>query len=113
MLKENERVIKAREALERKDALVISKLFRESHKGLRDEYEVSCFELDVLVEIAYNLGCIGARMTGAGFGGNTVNLVEEGRVDEFVRRVKEEYKDKTGKDVKIRILKADKGVVIH
>ena len=68
-----------------------------SHEGLKEEYEVSCFELDTMVDLARGVdGVLGARMTGAGFGGCTVNLVSEGSVKSFISRVKEGYREKTG-----------------
>ena len=69
----------------------------ESHRSLRDDYEVSCPELDLMVEIALKLrGVFGARMTGGGFGGCTVNLVSADAVKEFQRTVKREYQAATG-----------------
>jgi len=68
-----------------------------SHASLRDLYEVSCAELDTMVEIALSLdGCHGARMTGAGFGGCTVNLVETRKKEAFVDRLIEKYQIATG-----------------
>ena len=68
------------------------------HASLRDLYEVSCPELDALAAIAQSLdGCYGARLTGAGFGGCTVNLVKRTRVDGFVPTLAAEYKAKTGR----------------
>ena len=69
----------------------MGRLMYASHRSLRDDYEVSCRELDVLVEIAADLGAIGARMTGGGFGGSTVNLVRRDVLDEFQSAVAREY----------------------
>jgi galactokinase len=67
-------------------------LMRESHRRLRDDYEVSSDELDLMVQLAQKLeGVYGARMTGGGFGGSTVNLVREENVEEFRARVASEY----------------------
>ncbi len=67
-----------------------------SHESLRDDYEVSCRELDVLVEAAREVpGVLGSRLTGGGFGGCTVSLVETGRaVEDFVDHVRERYRDR-------------------
>ncbi len=69
----------------------------ESHNSLRDDYEVSCFELDTMVDEARKIdGVIGSRMTGAGFGGCTVSIVKAEAVEEFKEKVGENYKAKTG-----------------
>ena len=69
----------------------------ESHQSLRDDYEVSCPELDLLVALALNEeGVLGARMTGAGFGGCTINLVKKAYLEHFIEVISEEYKKKTG-----------------
>ena len=68
-----------------------------SHDSLRDDYEVTGFELDTLVEEARKIkGVLGSRMTGAGFGGCTVSIVEEWAVDEFIDKVGKNYTEKTG-----------------
>jgi galactokinase len=92
VVSENERVLRAAEALERGDLSAFGQLMRQSHLSLRDDYEVSCEELDVMVEIAAKLpGCYGARMTGGGFGGCTVNLVEAAAVAAFTAELAERY----------------------
>jgi galactokinase len=69
----------------------------ESHASLRNDYEVSCPELDLLVELAQGRrGVLGSRMTGGGFGGCTVNLIEEDAVDSFRREVPSRYEAATG-----------------
>ncbi|XP_018027850.1 galactokinase-like, partial [Hyalella azteca] len=79
-------------ALKRRDYKTFGKLMTESHNSLRNEYEVSCPELDALVEAALGVpGVLGSRMTGGGFGGCTVTLVEAGSVDALLSRVKEQY----------------------
>jgi galactokinase len=89
---ENARVLEAGEALERHDLDQFGKLMRESHVSLRDDYEVSSDELDLMVELAGKIeGVYGARMTGGGFGGSTVNLVREEQADDFRARIAEEY----------------------
>ncbi|HEY8228310.1 MAG TPA: galactokinase [Pyrinomonadaceae bacterium] len=93
---ENARVLEAGEALKRGDLRAFGKLMYESHRSLRDDYEVSCPELDVMVELASKIeGVYGARMTGGGFGGCTVNLVANEHVDEFTRTVANGYEQKT------------------
>lgn len=104
VITENSRVLIAVSALKNGDLKTFGKLMTESHQSLRDDYEVSCEELDILVELALKQkGTLGARMTGAGFGGCTVNLVHRDHVDEFVNNVKNKYRDKTGRDTDIYI----------
>jgi len=89
---ENARVLAAAEALEQRDMARFGSLMAKSHASLRDDYEVSCKELDVMVELADKVeGVYGARMTGGGFGGCTVNLVRDDKADEFRERVAREY----------------------
>lgn len=94
---ENDRVLRSAYALLNNDLEKFGKLMVESHESLRDLYEVSCFELDSLVEAALSQeGVLGSRMTGAGFGGCTVSLVAAGSIDSFISKVGAEYKNKTG-----------------
>jgi galactokinase len=89
---ENERTLAASEALGRGCLEEMGRLMKESHLSLRDDYEVSCAELDLLVEIAGNFkDCLGARMTGGGFGGSTVNLVRREALSEFQEVINREY----------------------
>lgn len=102
ILEENDRVEAACKALENDDLETFGKLMYESHNGLRDLYEVSCKELDALVEIAETLdGVFGSRMMGGGFGGCTINLVKNEFVDEFVRSVEAQYSKKIGDGLEI------------
>ena len=102
ILEENARVEAACEALVNDDFEKFGELMYQSHYGLRDLYEVSCKELDVLVEIAETIdGVFGSRMMGGGFGGCTINLVEEGAVEGFIDQVSTSYKEKIGDDVEI------------
>src|SRR5579864_4750932 len=81
-----------------------------SHKSLREDYEVSCDELDIMVEIASKQrGVYGARMTGGGFGGCTINLVADKDSEEFRRAVGAEYEKKTGLRPDIYICEASQG----
>ena len=99
---ENQRTIKAVEALKAGDIETFGKLMNETHISLRDDYEVSCAEVDALVEIAWATeGVLGARITGGGFGGCTVNIVKNDAVDIFVEKIKKEYKEKTGIEAEI------------
>ncbi|SFL71069.1 galactokinase [Halanaerobium salsuginis] len=95
VVSENERVLASKEALAQNEMLQFGKLMNASHLSLSRDYEVSCSELDILVEIAQKEGAAGARMTGAGFGGCTVNLVKKEAVAEFTAAIKKEYKKRT------------------
>lgn len=94
---ENQRTVKAVEALNNNDIALFGKLMNESHVSLSKDYEVTGIELDTMVEAAWKQeGVIGARMTGAGFGGCTVSIVKEDKVDDFIREVGKEYEEKIG-----------------
>ncbi len=96
---ENERVESACRDLERGDFTSFGRRMNASHDGLRDDYQVSCRELDILVEAARSSpGVLGSRLMGAGFGGCTINLVESGALEEFQNRVGRDYRTKTGRD---------------
>ena len=93
---ENERTVNAAEALRNRDVVRFGQLMGQSHASLRDDYEVSCRELDLMVEIAVQqTGVAGARMTGGGFGGCTVNLVAENEVERFCDVVAPTYEVRT------------------
>lgn len=99
---ENQRTIKAVEALKAGDIETFGKLMNETHISLRDDYEVSCAEVDALVEIAWSTeGVLGSRITGGGFGGCTVNIVKNDAVDAFVENIKTEYPKRTGIEAEI------------
>jgi len=107
---ENERVRAAARALEQRDLKTFGTLMYESHQSLRDDYEVSCRELDLMVELAGEFdGVFGARMTGGGFGGCTVNLVSADALDEFKRKIKAGYADGTGRDPEVYVCLAADG----
>ena len=94
---ENQRTIKAVKALKNNEIEEFGRLMNESHISLRDDYEVTGIELDTLVAAAWEQeGVIGSRMTGAGFGGCTVSIVKEDRIDDFIHKVGEIYLDKIG-----------------
>ena len=94
---ENQRTIKAVEALKNNDVELFGKLMNESHISLQYDYEVTGVELDTLVEEAWKVeGVIGSRMTGAGFGGCTVSIVKDDAIDTFIEQVGRAYKEKIG-----------------
>jgi len=94
---ENQRTVKAVEALKNNDVVEFGKLMNASHVSLRDDYEVTGIELDTLVEEAWKVeGVIGSRMTGAGFGGCTVSIVKDEAVDKFIEQVGKAYEAKIG-----------------
>lgn len=94
---ENKRVLQSVEALKNDDFAAFGKLMIASHESLRDDYEVSCEELDLMVDLALaEEGVYGARMTGAGFGGCTVNLVAADKVEQFKEKVAQKYEEQTG-----------------
>ncbi len=94
---ENQRTIHAVEALQNNDVKLFGQLMNASHVSLRDDYEVTGIELDTLVEEAWKVdGVIGSRMTGAGFGGCTVSIVENDAIEAFIDRVGKAYEAKIG-----------------
>jgi galactokinase len=110
VITENDRVGKAAEALERGETEILRELMAQSHRSLKDDYEVSCEELDLMVELAEKLpGVCGARMTGGGFGGCTVNLVRRADAGEFKRRIAAEYRAATGRQPDIFICETSDG----
>jgi galactokinase len=110
VLSENARVLAACDDLTKNDFTAVGNRMYASHEGLRDEYQVSCPELDLLVEIAARVpGVLGARMMGAGFGGCTINLVEEHAVDAFAATVGREYRERAGKDPAIHVCAIETG----
>lgn len=107
---ENERVLKAVSALEKGDLQVFGQLMNESHASLKDDYEVSCPELDALVALTQqHAGVIGARMTGAGFGGCTVAIMQESSVPSFKASVVPEYEKQTGRESEVHVCSAARG----
>lgn len=99
VVSENERTLSAVRALQAGDVEEFGRLMAASHQSLRDDYEVSCRELDILVESAQSVpGVAGAGMTGGGFGGCTVNLVHKDATERFRETVTREYLGKTGQE---------------
>jgi galactokinase len=110
VITENTRVEEAAAALDRRDLDTFGHLMGESHRSLRDDYEVSCRELDVMVELAAKQrGVFGARMTGGGFGGCTINLVKSEAVAEFQNSVSRAYEQATGLKPQIFVSSAAAG----
>jgi galactokinase len=113
IVSENARVLSTVEALRRGDLAEVGRLFRASHESLARDYEVSSPELDLMVELASSLeGVVAARMTGAGFGGCTVNLVRADGLDDFRRDVVETYRARTGLPAEVYVCQAVDGLRI-
>lgn len=106
---ENARTERAADAMAAGDAAALGRLMYESHDSLRDDFGVSSAALDAMVEAARDGGCLGARMTGAGFGGCAVALVESGRAAAFVARVTAIYAARTGHTPAIYVCQATDG----
>jgi galactokinase len=107
---ENARVLDSAEALRTGDIVRFGKRMAESHCSLRDVYEVSCRELDLMVDLAYQQkGVYGARMTGGGFGGATINLVDARHAGEFKEKMAKSYQRETGLVPQIYICKPAEG----
>ena len=110
VVRENQRTIDAARALTAGDLARVGNLMRESHSSLRDLYEVSCRELDVMVEAAEGLpGFCGGRMTGGGFGGCTINLVRQENAEDFAKRIAERYREATGIRPHVYLCSAEDG----
>jgi galactokinase len=113
VIKEIARVESALSALQREDRQALGALMYAGHKSLRDLYEVSTPELDTLVELSRDLpGCIGARLTGAGFGGCTVNLVEGEHAQDFIQGLAQGYQKTTGRQAQVYLCRASQGAEI-
>jgi galactokinase len=114
VVEECERVTRAVHCLKNKDLYGFGKLMLQGHASLRDLFEVSCPELDVLVDTASRLpGCIGARLTGAGFGGSTINLVEWDFVDDFIEKLKGAYKTRCSREADVFVTRAARGAWVE
>ncbi|HET7260155.1 MAG TPA: hypothetical protein VFI75_10565 [Candidatus Acidoferrum sp.] len=97
IISENERVLSGMKALRAGDLDSFGRYMAESHESLRDLFEVSCAELDLMVDLANReAGVYGARMTGGGFGGSTINLVQAANATEFAQNVGKAYQKETG-----------------
>ena len=107
---ENQRTIQAVDALNKGDIREFGQLMNASHLSLKEDFEVSCEELDILVEEAWEIeGVLGSRMMGAGFGGCTISIVENDAVNEFVSRVGSHYKERTGRTAEFYIMETGNG----
>jgi len=110
---ENARVQQGVTALKAGELEEFGRLLTASHKSLRDDYEVSCAELDLLVELALEVpGVLGSRMTGAGFGGCTIALVPQTSLPAFEKTVSEEYQRHTGIQPEIFVFRPAPGAVL-
>ena len=110
VINENARVQQAAEALKNKDLIFFGRLMADSHASLRDDFEVSCEELDLMVRLAaQNDGVYGARMTGGGFGGCAVALVRADHVEQFKSTVAAEYEQVTGRAPELYVSSAADG----
>jgi galactokinase len=108
---ENERVLRAVDSLEKGDMNKLGELMIMSHNSLKELYEVSSYELDIMVEAFLKSdGVYGARMTGAGFGGCTIALIEQKSQEEIIKRVSKEYKEKTGIEGEFYISRISDGI---
>lgn len=111
VISENDRTRQAAEAMEAHDAVLLGQLMGRSHESLRTDYQVSCAELDAMVACAQMApGCFGARMTGAGFGGCAVALVDEKAVDKFLAEVRVRYLAASGIEPRLYVTAAMDGV---
>ncbi|MBO5209956.1 MAG: galactokinase [Lachnospiraceae bacterium] len=107
---ENQRTIRAVEALKNNDVALFGELMNASHVSLRDDYQVSCEEIDVLVEEAWKIpGVIGSRITGGGFGGCTVSIVKDEAVEEFKEKVGAAYIERVGKTADFYVVEIGDG----
>jgi galactokinase len=114
IVEEINRVDAAVGMLSQGDAAGFGRLMLAAHASLRDLYEVSIPELDVLVDIATGLpGCWGARLTGAGFGGCTVNLVQQEQSEAFIHQLKEGYEKATDRQAEVYLCQASRGVQVE
>ena len=102
VVEENKRVLQSCHDLENDNLESFGQRMYQSHSGLQIEYEVSCRELDTLVDVARNLkGVLGARMMGGGFGGCTINLVVEEHLDSFTGQIREKYAEALGREIEV------------
>lgn len=107
---ENQRTIKAVQALKENDLETFGKLMNASHVSLRDDYETSCEECDILAEEAWKIpGVIGSRITGGGFGGCTVSIVKDEAVEEFQKKLSAVYQEKVGKTPEFYVVSIGNG----
>ncbi len=114
VVKEIQRVLDAVKALEQSDFKQLGKLMTETHQGLSKEYEVSCDEIDFLVNaVANEKTVLGARMMGGGFGGCSINLIEKGTEDELISKISDNYRKAFGIELKAYKIKISKGTRLY
>ena len=114
IITECERTVACAQALRDNDYTLAGRLMTHSHVSLKGDYEVSCDELDTLVDIALSQrGVFGSRMTGGGFGGCTVTLVESGKVGEVERAIKQRYRERTGREATTMTSLPSQGAQLH
>ncbi|HEY9126676.1 MAG TPA: galactokinase [Acidobacteriaceae bacterium] len=110
VITENDRTVAAAKALKDHDLKTLGRLLHEAHESYSKDFEASCYEADLMVSLAQDLpGLIGARLTGGGFGGCTVNLVEQEHAEAFAASLKKRYDEKTDKDAQVFICHASDG----
>ncbi len=110
VIEENERVLEACRMLQEEDLTAFGELMYASHAGLRDDYEVSCDELDLLVNATFEIdGVLGARLMGAGFGGCTINLVQEEKLNHFLEQMERVYHEQLMREPKIYVTGIESG----
>jgi galactokinase len=111
VISENLRTVAAAKALEAGDMETLGRLMYEAHASYRDDFEASCREADIMVEFASKEpACIGARLTGGGFGGCTINLVKAAEAEGFTARLKDHYLAATGISAEVYLCRASSGV---
>ncbi len=114
VVEENERLLAGCKDLQRNDINAFGKKMFATHKGLSKMYEVSCNELDIMVDLVkHNKAVIGARMMGGGFGGCTINIVKEDAVEELIYDTREQYREKTGMNLNAYIASIEGGACLQ
>ena len=114
VFEENQRTIKSAQLISKNNLIEFGKLMYQSHEGLKEKYEVSCKELDFLVELTKLFdGILGSRMMGGGFGGCTVNLIRNEKLDDVVTKIKKKYRANFGIDLNAIIAKPGSGIKIN
>ena len=110
---ENQRTIRAVEALRGNDVELFGRLMNESHQSLKEDYQVSCQEIDILVDLAQAMpGVLGSRITGGGFGGCTVSIVRNDAVDGFISQIGKTYKENVGHEAEFYVVEIGDGARI-
>ncbi len=113
VITENERTLRAAEAMRRGEVQALGVLMNQSHTSLRDDYEVSCETLNAMVQCAVaHPACYGARMTGAGFGGCAVALIDRAAADDFVEQTTQAYRQWTGMEPAVYVCRATAGAQV-